>query len=115
MNVVDRVQLRLFLAELTHVRVTEKDSCAEEAIRRTLERQPDAAYLLVQRVLQLENALCVARAGEAAPRAVQVGARPVERATPPRSETPWWLQQAATFAGVAFLAQSAEYLLGPWY
>ena len=114
MNVVARVQLRLFLAELTHVRVTEKDSRAEEAIRRMLERQPDAAYLLVQRVLQLENALCVARAGEAAPRAVPVGARPAERAALPRPEAPWWLQQAATFAGVAFLARSAEYLLGPW-
>lgn len=110
MNVVDRVQLGLFLAELTHISVAEKDRRAEEAIRRMLERQPDAAYLLVQRVLQLENALCIARAGEAAPRGVPAAERPAGR-----PEAPWWLQQAATFAGVAFLARSAEYLLGPWY
>lgn len=115
MNIVDRVQLRLFLAELAHARVSEKDRHAEEAIRRAFERQPDAAYLLVQRVLQLEHALCITRLDDAAPRVAAAGIKHPERVVLPRSEAPWWLQQAATFAGVAFLARSAEYLIGPWY
>jgi hypothetical protein len=113
MNVVDRVQLRLLLAELTHARVAEKDPCAEEAIRRMLDRQPDAAYLLVQRVLCLENALGAAGADEPTLRVVPAQGRAAARAT--RPDAPWWLQSAAAFSGVAFLARSAEYLLGPWY
>lgn len=116
MNAVDTVQLRLFLAEITHARAGDKDHRAEEAIRRMLERQPDAAYLLVQRVMQLENALCVARASGVAPvlRAAAAGGPSADRNASPRFEAPWWMQSAAAFAGVAFLARSAEYLLGPW-
>lgn len=117
MNVVDIIQLRLFLAELTHARVPEKDLRVDEAISRMLECQPDAAYLLVQRVMQLENALCAA-ARTAGPRpfahAAPADARPAAHAAHSQVQAPWWLQPAATFAGVAFLAQSAEYLLGSW-
>jgi hypothetical protein len=119
MNAVDLVQLNLFLAELAHVRDIEKDVRVEAAIRSMLERQPDAAYLLVQRVMQLENALCAARAGGTlavqAPRVPSAGGQSADRAAPRPSQAPWWLQPAATFAGTAFLLRSAEYLLGPWY
>lgn len=118
MNAVDLVQLNLFLAELAHARDIEKDDRIDAAIRRTLERQPDAAYLLVQRVMQLENMLCAACAGRTdaapAPRASSAGGRSDYRAA--SRQAPWWLQPAATFAGTAFLVRSAEYLLGPpWY
>ena len=119
MNAVDRVQLNLFLAELAQVRDIEKDRLVDAAIRSMLERQPDAAYLLVQRVMQLENALCAARVGGAAPvqapRAPSAGGRSGDGVAPRQSVAPWWLQPAATFAGTAFLLRSAEYLLGPWY
>jgi uncharacterized protein len=120
MNAVDFVQLNLFLAELAHARVMEKDRHVDEAIREMFVRQPDAAYLLVQRVMQLENALCATCAGrtDAAPaaRVPSVVGRSADHAAPRQSQAPWWLQPAATFAGTAFLARSAEYLLGPsWY
>jgi hypothetical protein len=120
MNAVDYVQLRLFLAELTHAHVDEKDSRVDAAIRAMLERQPDAAYLLVGRIMQLENELCVARTTGATPvmRAIHVAPadapQPPERATRWQVQPPWWLRPAATFTGVAFLARSAEHLLGPW-
>lgn len=119
MNAVDFVQLNLFLAELARASVIEKDSRVDEAIRDTLARQPDAGYLLVQRVMQLENVLCAACAGR--PDAAHVShvtsaaGRSADRAAPRQSQAPWWLQPAATFAGTAFLVRSAEYLLGPWY
>jgi len=117
MNAVDFVQLNLFLAELVHAHDIEKDARVDAAIRGMLERQPDAAYLLVQRVMQLESALCAACAGgsDAArvSRVSAAGGRSADRA--PARQAPWWLQPAATFAGTAFLVRSAEYLLGPWY
>jgi hypothetical protein len=119
MSVVDVIQLELFLAELTQARVTEKDARADAAIRRMLECQPDAAYLLVQRVMQLESALCAACAGGSdavqAPHVTGAGRRPADHGAPRQFDAPWWLQPAATFAGTAFLLRSAEYLLGPWY
>lgn len=119
MNVVDFVQLKLFLAELAHAGVIEKDPRVEQAIRDTLVRHPDAAYLLVQRVMHLENVLCAACAGgsDAAQgsSAPSAGGRWADHAASWQSRPPWWLQSAATFAGTAFLLRSAEYLLGPWY
>lgn len=119
MNAVDRVQLNLFLAELAQVRGIEKDRLVDAAIRNMLERQPHAAYLLVQRVMQLENVLCAACAGrpDAAhgSRVTSAAGQSADRAAPRQSQAPWWLQPAATFAGTAFLLRSAEYLLGPWY
>ena len=119
MNAVDLVQLNLFLAELAQAHDTAKDDRVDAAIRSMLERQPDAAYLLVQRVMQLENMLCAACAGRTnaapAPRVPSADGRSADRAVPRPSHAPWWLQPAATFAGTAFLVRSAEYLLGPWY
>jgi len=119
MNAVDLVQLNLFLAELAQAHDIAKDDRVDAAIRSMLERQPDAAYLLVQRVMQLENMLCAACAGRTdaapVPRVSNAGGRSADRAVPRPPQAPWWLQPAATFAGTAFLLRSAEYLLGPWY
>lgn len=115
MNAVDIVQLNLFLAELADARVVERDRRAEEAIRRMLERQPDAAYLLVQRVMHLESALCGART--APPGAADDSRVPDASGNPAataerRQRDPWWRQPNAGFAGTAFLIRSTEYLLG---
>jgi hypothetical protein len=45
-----------FLQQLTEARAGQKDTEAEKLIRDACARQPDAAYLLVQRALQLDQA-----------------------------------------------------------
>lgn len=62
MNPSERAVLDQFLQQLTEVKLTEKDSAAESLIQAALARQPDAAYLLVQRSLLQDRALQVARA-----------------------------------------------------
>ena len=57
MNLQEREQLNLFLQQLTQVQATGKDVDADALIREACARQPDAAYLLVQRAMQLEYAL----------------------------------------------------------
>jgi len=50
-------RLRALLQRLVRAQVAQKDSTSETLIREALQRQPDAAYLLIQRVLVLEAAL----------------------------------------------------------
>jgi uncharacterized protein len=57
MNSQERDQLSQFLKQLTEVKLSEKDTEAEALIREAASRQPDAAYLLVQRTMLLEQAL----------------------------------------------------------
>jgi hypothetical protein len=57
MNVQEREHLNLFLRQLTQVQASQKDPEADILIREACSRQPDAAYLLVQRAMQLEFAL----------------------------------------------------------
>jgi hypothetical protein len=62
MNSQEREQLTQFLNQLLGVKLTEKDSEAESLIRDSVARQPDAAYLLVQRSLLQNQALQAAQA-----------------------------------------------------
>ena len=57
MNPQEREQLTHFLQQLTQAQAGQKDAEAEALIRDAAARQPDAAYLLVQRAMQLEQAL----------------------------------------------------------
>src|SRR5471032_2915535 len=57
MTFEERDQLSRFLQLLTQAQAGPKDPEAEALIRDAHVRQPDAQYLLVQRVLQLEHAL----------------------------------------------------------
>ena len=57
MNPQERDMLVNFLRQLTLARAGNKDPEAETLIRDAFARQPDAAYLLVQRAMQLEYAL----------------------------------------------------------
>jgi len=59
MTLQERELLERFLNELAAVRAGVKDPQAEALIRDAVARQPDAAYLLVQRAIQLEQALQV--------------------------------------------------------
>jgi len=62
MNVQERDLLNQLLKQLAEVKLTEKDEEAETLIRDVATKQPDATYLLAQRVLLLEHALNVAKA-----------------------------------------------------
>ncbi|HUK01323.1 MAG TPA: DUF2076 family protein [Steroidobacteraceae bacterium] len=66
MNSRELLVLQDFLEQLVRVREVEKNSQAEAMIDRALAQQPDAAYLLVQRALLLQQALERAKARIAA-------------------------------------------------
>jgi uncharacterized protein len=58
----ERTLLQDFLLQLVQIRGVEKDPEADAMIARAVAQQPDAAYLLVQRALLLEQALNAAKA-----------------------------------------------------
>jgi hypothetical protein len=73
----ERELLGNFLYQLLQARTDAKDPEAEQMIKDTLSRQPDAHYLLVQKAILLEQALKDAKSQIAA---LQVQARPGEAA-----------------------------------
>lgn len=62
MNIQERAQLSQFLQQLALAQAGPKDAEAQALIDSSLARQPDAAYLLVQRSLLQDNALQAAQA-----------------------------------------------------
>jgi hypothetical protein len=108
MNVVDKVQLDLFLAEMRRTRIPAKDRQADDAIRCALELRPDALYLLVQRTLQLQSALGDAQAKIARlERGDASSPRSVDEAIQ-RDDDPWWRDAHAGSTSGAILLQSAK-------
>ncbi len=57
MNPQERDQLTQFLKQLAEARIGDKNAEAEALIQETVAKQPDAAYLLVQRAMLVEQAL----------------------------------------------------------
>lgn len=57
MNTPEREQLSRFLQQLTQAQAMQKDGEADALIREACLRQPDAAYLLVQRAMLLDRAV----------------------------------------------------------
>jgi len=57
MNLQERELLTHFLQQLMQAQAGQKDAVAEALIRDAAARQPDAVYLLVQRTMQLEQAM----------------------------------------------------------
>lgn len=57
MNTQERERLTQFLQQLTQAQAAQTDVEADTLIREACIRQPDAAYLLVQRIMLLEQAL----------------------------------------------------------
>lgn len=62
MNNQEREQLTRFLQQLTQAQAAQKDGEADTLIREACLRQPDAAYLLVQRAMLLDHAVQDAQA-----------------------------------------------------
>lgn len=67
MTLNERSELHRFLQLLVHAQPGVKDAEAEALIREAFMRQPDAGYLLVQRVMQLEHALLQANQAQQRP------------------------------------------------
>lgn len=61
MNNQESEQLDQFLTQLVEIKLIEKDAAAESLIREAVSRQPDAAYLLVQKCLLQNQALQAAQ------------------------------------------------------
>ncbi len=61
MNTKEREQLSNFLSQLVSAHAGQKDAEAEALIRDAVARQPDAAYLLVQKTFLQEQALATAQ------------------------------------------------------
>src|SRR5260370_39025761 len=76
MNAQERAALENFLDQLVQIHGVDKIAEADLMIRRALERQPDAAYLLVQRALLLGQALAAAKARIADLERGQAGSNP---------------------------------------
>jgi hypothetical protein len=79
MTVQERELLERFLQQMAAARAGQKDSEAEALIREAVARQPDAAYLLVQRTIQLEQALQATQAQVQKLQAELDQTRPVSR------------------------------------
>ena len=71
--------LQEFLSQLTQVRGTAKDPQADALIASAVAQQPDAAYLLVQRALMMDQALNAAKAQIATLQIQLQAAQPVSR------------------------------------
>jgi hypothetical protein len=111
-NVVDQIHLELFLAELSQSTVVTKDERVEALINQAFERQPDAAYLLVLRVMRLESALCAECASASWADAARSAGDPSPDEAGPRASEPWWRQPVDVLAGTRLLLQSTPYLVG---
>ena len=57
MNAQENQLLERFLSDMAAARAGQKDAEADALIREAVARQPDAAYLLVQRAMQLDQVL----------------------------------------------------------
>jgi len=109
--------LQDFLTQLARAQVGTRDAQAQALIARAFAEQPDAAYVLVQRALLLEQALKQAQA-QTAPAAPAPGYIPPTAPPAAAPASPWSSflgNAAATAAGVAggaFLFQGLENLFG---
>jgi hypothetical protein len=132
MTLEERRLLEAFLADLMRVPAIRKDRAAAAAIDSAFERQPNAAYLVVQRALLLQQALEAAQAEtarlrerygeppEGEPRflhgAASLGGTTARPAAVPSGAGAGFLGQAAAtavgVAGGAFLFQGLHDLLG---
>lgn len=104
MSPQDTQVLQDFLNQLTKAREVEKDPEAEALIARAVAQQPDAAYLLVQRSLLLDQALSTAKAQIAS---LQNQLRAVELTTPGFLDPTSWGSSAGSRSGPAPMMSSA--------
>ena len=112
MNLAERTQLDRFLQLLGQAQTGPRDAEAEGLIRDACLRQPDAAYLLVQRVLQLEREVQAAQKSSFIGDANAWGRAPIafQPSTKAPEQTP--VQQASAPAGAAPASAWGSGLLG---
>ena len=101
MNVQEREQLTTFLQQLAQVQAGTKDEEAQVMIAGTFARQPDAAYLVVQRALLLDAALQEAQAQIAQLKAQLAQQRPAPAASSFLDATTWGRQPSPVLSAPA--------------
>ena len=92
MNLQEREQLTTFLQQLAQAQAGAKDEEAQAMIAGTFSRQPDAAYLVVQRSLLLDAALQDAQAQISALKTQLAQQRPAPAASSFLDATTWGRQ-----------------------
>jgi len=95
MTLQEKELLARFLEQLRGAQVGPKDLEAEGMIREAVARQPDAAYLLVQRAIQLEQLLAAAQAEAQKARAELENAQSGARGTSFLNDNYAWGRSAA--------------------
>ncbi|WP_041377741.1 DUF2076 domain-containing protein [Polaromonas naphthalenivorans] len=98
MNLQEREQLTTFLQQLAQARAGVKDEEAQAMIASTFARQPDAAYLVVQRALLLDAALQDAQAQITQLKAQLAQQRPAPAASSFLDATTWGRQPSPAFS-----------------
>lgn len=101
MNLQEREQLTTFLQQLAQVQAGSKDEEAQAMIASTFARQPDAAYLVVQRALLLDAALQDAQAQMAQLKAQLAQQRPTPAASSFLDATTWGRQPSPVLSAPA--------------
>lgn len=108
MNVQEREQLTTFLQQLAQVQAGTKDEEAQAMIAGTFARQPDAAYLVVQRALFLDAALQEAQAQIAQLKAQLAQQHPAPAASSFLDATTWGRQPSPVFSAPAMSNPSVQ-------
>ncbi len=107
MNAQERELLTTFLQQMAQASAGQKDAEAEALIRAASARQPDAAYLLVQRAMQLEYALQAAQAKADQLQAELDQVRPGSRSGFLNNPNAWGRGAADSVAGADRLAPTS--------
>ena len=103
----EREHLTAFLQQMTQTQVGQKDAEADALIREAAARQPDAAYLLVQRAMALDYALQATQAQSAKLQAELDQSRPPARSSFLDTSNAWGRPMPAQGTAQAPLAQAA--------
>ena len=98
MNLQEREQLTTFLQQLAQAQAGPKDEEAQTMIAGTFARQPDAAYLVVQRALLLDAALQEAQTQMTQLKAQLAQQRPAPASSSFLDATTWGRQPSPVFS-----------------
>ena len=108
MNLQEREQLTTFLQQLAQAQAGPKDEEAQTMIAGTFARQPDAAYLVVQRALLLDAALQEAQTQMTQLKAQLAQQRPAPASSSFLDATTWGRQPSPVVSSPAMSSPSVQ-------
>lgn len=112
MNLQEREQLTTFLQQLAQAQAGAKDEEAQALIASAFSRQPDAAYLVVQRALLLDAALQEAQVENARLKAQLAQQRPAPAAPGFLDATTWGRQPSPVFSAPVMASPPVQAVQG---